>query len=290
MLIQGHNFNKAFKTKEELILNLKKIKESADFVKNNISITPEIGVILGSGLGDLAEEIENKEIIKYSDIPNMPASTIKGHKGQFVVGTLKGKKVIMMQGRVHYYEGNKMSDVVLPVYIMKELGVKNMIVTNAAGGVNENYTPGDLMIIKDHIDFAFSNPLIGSNDEEIGPRFPDMSEAYNKNLIFLAEKEAEKLGFSLQKGVYTMMTGPSYETPSEIKMLRMLGADAVGMSTVPEVIAANHCGIKVLGISCITNMAAGILQQPLNHQEVIETSNKVRSKFISLLKSILEVI
>lgn len=182
-----------------------------------------------------------------------------------------------------------MSDVVLPVYIMKELGVKNIIVTNAAGGVNENYIPGDLMIIKDHINFAFDNPLIGSNDEEIGTRFPDMSEAYNRNLIALAEKEAERLGFSLQKGIYAMMTGPSYETPAEIKMLRMLGADAVGMSTVPEVIAANHAGIKVLGISCITNMAAGILEQPLNHQEVIETSNKVRSKFISLLKSILEV-
>lgn len=290
MLIQGHNFNKAFKTEEELILNLKKIKESANFVKNNISIMPEIGVILGSGLGDLAEEIENKEIIKYSDIPNMPASTIKGHKGQFVVGTLKGKKVIMMQGRVHYYEGNKMSDVVLPVYIMKQLGVKNLIVTNAAGGVNENYNPGDLMLIEDHINFSFNNPLIGENDEEIGPRFPDMSQAYSKKLIMLAEEEAKKLGFSFQNGVYAMMTGPCYETPAEIRMLRKLGADAIGMSTVPEVIAANHCGIKVLGISCITNMAAGILEQPLNHKEVIETSNKVRAEFISLLKSILAAI
>ncbi|WP_251859508.1 purine-nucleoside phosphorylase [Clostridium sp. Marseille-Q2269] len=271
-------------------MNLKKIKESVNFVKNNISIMPEIGVILGSGLGDLAEEIENKEIIKYSDIPNMPASTIKGHKGQFVVGTLKGKKVIMMQGRVHYYEGNKMSDVVLPVYIMKQLGVKNLIVTNAAGGVNENYNPGDLMLIEDHINFSFNNPLIGENDEEIGPRFPDMSQAYSKKLIMIAEEEAKKLGFSFQNGVYAMMTGPCYETPAEIRMLRKLGADAVGMSTVPEVIAANHCGIKVLGISCITNMAAGILEQPLNHKEVIETSNKVRAEFISLLKSILAAI
>ncbi|GAA0743401.1 purine-nucleoside phosphorylase [Clostridium oceanicum] len=269
---------------------LEKLKESADFVKSKIKKQPEIGAILGSGLGDLANEIEEKTIVKYSDIPNMPVSTVKGHAGQFVFGKLNGKDVVMMQGRVHYYEGNKMQDVVLPLHIMRSLGVSKIIVTNAAGGVNENFEPGDLMIINDHINFAFDNPLMGKNNDEIGPRFPDMSEAYNKDLIKLAENEASKLDIRVKKGVYAMMTGPTYETPAEIRMLRVLGADAVGMSTVPEVIAANHAGIKVLGISCITNMAAGILAQPLNHKEVIETSNKVRSKFISLVRSIIKEI
>ncbi|WP_138207240.1 purine-nucleoside phosphorylase [Haloimpatiens lingqiaonensis] len=269
-------------------MDLSKLMESVEYVKSKINAEPEIGIILGSGLGDIAEEVENKITIKYSEVPNMPTSTVKGHAGQFVFGDLNGKKVIMMQGRFHYYEGNPMWLLSLPVYIMKYLGVKNLIVTNAAGGVNTSFVPGDLMIITDHINFASNNPLIGKNDDEIGARFPDMSEAYNKALRNLAKETAKKLNIDVKEGVYLMMTGPTYETPAEIRMARLLGGDAVGMSTVPEVIAANHCGLKVLGISCITNMAAGILDQPLNHAEVIETSNRVKSSFINLVKEIMK--
>lgn len=269
-------------------MNLIKIKDSVEYVKSKIKEPPEVGVILGSGLGELADEIEDKVIIKYSEIEHMPVSTVKGHAGQFVFGRLKGKKVVMMQGRVHFYEGHKMEDVVLPVYIMKKIGVEKLIVTNAAGGVNTGFKPGDLMIIKDHINFAFQNPLIGKNEEELGPRFPDMSCAYDRELIKSAKTCAAELNVDIQEGNYLMMSGPTYETPAEVRMVRLLGGDAVGMSTVPEVIAANHCGMKVLGISCITNMAAGILDQPLDHKEVIETSNRVKDKFISLVKGVIE--
>lgn len=264
-----------------------KVMESAKYIKQLAPMNIEIGVILGSGLGDLAEEIEDKIVIPYKDIPNMPRTTVSGHKGQFVIGKLCGKFVIMMQGRFHFYEGHKMDTLALPIYLMKYLGVRNLIVTNAAGGVNESFKPGDLMIIKDHINFSFDNPLIGENDEEIGPRFPDMTRAYPKGLREIAKKCGEKLNIKLQEGVYFMMTGPTYETPSEIKMVRILGGDAVGMSTVPDVISAVHCGLPVLGISCITNMAAGILDTPLNHKEVIETSQRVKSEFTSLIKSVI---
>lgn len=271
-------------------MEISKIEESVNYIKDKIENRPSIGIILGSGLGELAETIDNKVVIKYSDVPNLPVSTVKGHAGQFVFGEFNGKNVVMMQGRFHYYEGNLMKDLSLPVYIMKYLGVEKLIVTNAAGGVNTNFTPGDLMIIKDHINFAFTNPLIGKNDENIGARFPDMSEAYNKDLIKSAIKASNKLNIEIKQGTYAMMTGPTYETPAEIKMLRILGSDAVGMSTVPEVIAANHCGLKVLGISCITNMAAGILDQPLNHSEVIETSNKVKGTFKKLVSEIVAIL
>lgn len=264
-----------------------KVMESVKYIKQYVPMEIETGVILGSGLGDLADEIENKIIVPYKDIPNMPSTTVSGHKGQFVIGKLCGKNVIMMQGRFHFYEGHKMDTLALPIYIMKYLGVKKLIVTNAAGGVNEGYKPGDLMLIKDHINFSFDNPLIGENDEEIGPRFPDMTRAYPEELRKIAKNCAHKLNINLQEGVYFMMTGPTYETPSEIKMARILGGDAVGMSTVPDVISAVHCGLPVLGISCITNMAAGILDKPLNHKEVIETSQKVKSQFTSLIKSII---
>lgn len=264
-----------------------KVMESAEYIKKFVPMDIEIGVILGSGLGDLAEEIEEKIVIQYKDIPNMPRTTVSGHKGQFVIGKMCGKSVIMMQGRFHFYEGHKMDTLALPIYLMKYLGVKNLIVTNAAGGVNESYKPGDLMIIRDHINFSFDNPLIGENDEEIGPRFPDMTRAYPKELREVAKKCADKLNIKLQEGVYLMMTGPTYETPSEIKMARILGGDAVGMSTVPDVISAVHCGLPVLGISCITNMAAGILDAPLNHKEVIETSQRVKREFTSLIKSVI---
>ncbi len=271
-------------------MDLNKIIKSAEYIESKIKEKPEIGIILGSGLGDLADKVEDRVEVKYDEVPNMPVSTVKGHAGQFVFGKLNGKRVVMMQGRVHYYEGNKMEDVVLPVHIMKKIGVEKIIVTNAAGGVNTEFKPGDLMIITDHINFAFDNPLIGKNQDEFGPRFPDMSCAYNKELVNVAQKTAEDLKIKVKQGTYFMMTGPTYETPAEIKMVRILGGDAVGMSTVPEVIAANHCGMKILGISCITNMAAGILNQPLNHKEVIETSNMVKDKFISLISEIIKKI
>lgn len=268
-------------------MDIKIVMESVDYIKSKLSFEPEIGVILGSGLGDMADTVEERTVIKYSEVPNLPVSTVQGHAGQFVVGKLNGKKVIMMQGRFHYYEGYDISTLTLPIYIMKNLGVKSLIVTNAAGGVNTSFKPGDLMIINDHINFCGNSPLIGKNDDKIGPRFPDMSEAYSKEYVKLAHEVSHDLNLKLQEGVYMMFSGPTYETPSEVRMARILGADAVGMSTVPEVIAASHCKIKTLGISCITNMAAGILDQPLNHDEVIETSAKVKSQFVKLVKEII---
>lgn len=268
-------------------MDINKVREGVAYINKMLKGKPSIGVILGSGLGDMADKIENRCIIKYQDVPNLPKSTVKGHAGQFVFGDYMGKKVIMMQGRFHYYEGNKMEDIALPIYIMKEIGVEKLIVTNAAGGVNTSFDPGDLMLIEDHINFSGTNPLMGKNLDELGPRFPDMSNAYCKELLAIAENASKKVGVNTKKGVYMMFSGPTYETPAEVRMARTLGADAVGMSTVPEVIIANHCGIKVLGISCITNMAAGILDKPLNHLEVIETSNKVKDKFISLVSEIL---
>lgn len=264
------------------------LNNAIEFIKSKIDIKPEIGLILGSGLGDLANKIDGVKI-PYAKIPGFETSTVAGHAGQLVIGKLLGKTVVAMQGRFHFYEGHSMSKVVFPVKVMKKLGIEKLIVTNAAGGVNTEFTPGDLMIINDHINFMGTNPLIGEHDE-LGPRFPDMSSAYNKELIDLVYKVAENLKIELKEGVYLGGTGPSYETPAEIKMQRILGADAVGMSTVPEVIVANYLGIKVLGISCITNMAAGILGQPLNHEEVIETSAMVREKFIKLISESIKVI
>ena len=269
-------------------MELNKVKESVEYIKGKIDFKPEIGIILGSGLGDMADRVEDRVVIKYSEVPNMPVSTVHGHAGQFVCGTLEGKKVIMMQGRFHYYEGHPMRVLALPIHIMKFLGVESLIVTNACGGVNTDFVPGDLMIINDHINFTSSNPLIGSNDEEIGPRFPDMSTAYNREYIKLAKSVAASLDMNLKEGVYMMFTGPTYETPAEVRLARIVGADAVGMSTVPEVIVANHCGLKILGISCITNMAAGILDQPLNQEEVIETSKMVKEKFVALVKGVVK--
>lgn len=265
-----------------------KIKQAADFIKEKINAIPEIALILGSGLGVLADEVENRVEIDYSDIPNFPISTVKGHEGRFVYGDLGGKKVIMMQGRFHFYEGYDLKTVVLPVRVLKTLGVDKLIVTNASGGVNQSFTPGELMIITDHINMCGENPLRGKNLDEMGTRFPDMSSPYNRDFIDIAKKAAMECKIDIKSGVYMMMSGPCYETPAEIRMARILGADAIGMSTVPEVIAANHCGIRVLGISCITNMAAGILNQPLSHQEVIETSNRVKEGFKSLIRGIVK--
>lgn len=268
-------------------MDMIEIEKSVHYVSSMIKEKPDIAVILGSGLGELAQMAEDKTVIKFEDVPNMPASTVKGHAGQFVCGKIKGRKVFMMQGRIHYYEGNKMESIALPIYIMKKMGINKLIVTNAAGGVNTEFKPGDLMIIRDHINFAFNNPLIGKNDEKIGPRFPDMSQAYDRQFIDAAEKCSKDLNIEVKEGTYCMMPGPSYETPAEVRMVRILGGDAVGMSTVPEVIAAAHCGMRVLGISCITNMACGILNKPLSHKEVIETSEKVKNKFTSLISEII---
>ncbi|QYY43760.1 purine-nucleoside phosphorylase [Aneurinibacillus thermoaerophilus] len=266
------------------------IAEVKAYIESITDIKPEIGLILGSGLGVLADEIENPAVIPYKEIPHFPVSTVEGHKGQLVIGTLKGKNVVAMQGRFHYYEGYGLDAVTFPVRVMRAIGVDRMIVTNAAGGVNESYAPGDLMLIKDHINFTGRNPLIGPNDEKLGVRFPDMSTAYCPDLRALAHKVANAHGIKVQEGVYVGLLGPSYETPAEICMLRILGGDAVGMSTVPEVIVARHAGIRVLGISCISNMAAGILPQPLSHEEVMETTEKVKSAFLTLVKAIIKEI
>jgi len=266
------------------------MKNSLDYINSKIAplgFKPEIGIILGSGLGEIADEIKGIEI-SYSEIPGFKSSGVHGHAGKLVIGKLGSKTVVAMQGRLHYYEGNTIQEVVYPVRVMKLLGIEKLIVTNAAGGVNTNYTPGDLMIIGDHLNLLGNNPLIGKNNDELGPRFLDMSYAYDKSFIDLAEKTAKELNIKTQKGVYAAMTGPTYETPAEVRMLRTLGADAVGMSTVPEVIVANHMEVKVLGISCITNMAAGILDQPLNHEEVIETANIVKKDFKALIKTVIE--
>lgn len=264
------------------------IIEAKKYIESNLVDIPDIGMILGSGLGVLGDEATNKNIIDYSNIPNFPVSTIEGHKGRFIFGEIANRKVAIMQGRFHYYEGYSMKEVVFPVWVMRALGIKKLIVTNAAGGVNTDFVPGDLMLINDHINFMGQNPLIGSNLHDFGTRFPDMSNAYSSSMRDIAKKASADLNIQLKEGVYVSMTGPAYETPAEIKMARILGADAVGMSTVPEVIAANHAGMDVIGISCITNMAAGVLDKPLSHDEVIRTADEVKDKFIKLVMAIIK--
>lgn len=247
----------------------------------------EIAVILGSGLGDYVDALQDARYLDYKDIPCFPVSTVAGHAGRWWVGTLHGKRVYMMQGRFHSYEGYDMWTVTMPIRVMSKLGVKKLIVTNAAGGVNTEYKPGDLMLINDFINLSGKNPLTGPNLDEFGPRFPDMTYAYSPELKKLTAEVAEKLNISIQKGVYCWLNGPTYETPAEIRMVRTLGADAVGMSTVPETIVGRHCGMDVLGVSCITNMAAGILDQPLNHQEVMETGLRVKDTFSALIDGVI---
>ncbi|GGB33959.1 purine-nucleoside phosphorylase [Virgibacillus dakarensis] len=271
-------------------MNQVEINEASTFILEKLTAEPSIGLILGSGLGVLADKIENQVVIPYSEIPHFPVSTVSGHKGQLVAGVLEGKQVIAMQGRFHFYEGYSMKQVTFPVRVMKEIGITSLVVTNAAGGINESFAPGDLMLITDHINNMGTNPLIGPNDEAIGARFPDMSQVYDKAYIKHAEACAKKLAVGIQKGVYVGNTGPAYETPAEIKMLRRWGGDAVGMSTVPEVIVAGHADLRVLGISCISNMAAGILDQPLTHQEVIETTEKVRENFLQFVQEIVRTL
>lgn len=262
---------------------LKQIEEAAQYIAGLAPVKPEVGLILGSGLGVLADSIENAVTIHYGDIPHFPVSTVEGHAGELLIGTVGGRPVLMMKGRFHMYEGYEGRTVTFPIRVMRALGIKTLLVTNAAGGVNTSYSPGDLMLIQDHLNLTNGNPLIGPNHPELGVRFPDMSEAYSKRLRRTAKEVAESQGFRLQEGVYAGLMGPSYETPAEIRMLRILGADAVGMSTVSEVIIARHSGIEVLGISCISNMAAGILDQPLSHDEVMETTERVKAKFLKLV-------
>lgn len=265
---------------------LSKIEESSQFIKSKYNKKIEIGIILGTGLSDIVKDIERIVTINYKDIPNFPVSTVEGHAGEFIIGKLNGKITAVLNGRVHYYEGYSMEQVTFAVRVLKKLGINDLIISNAAGGMNPDFNPGDLMIITDHINFLGTNPLIGRNYEEIGPRFPDMSNAYDKKLVKLALKAAENLDIKVRTGVYLAVSGPSYETPAELRMFRKVGGDAVGMSTVPEVIAANHMGMNVLGISCITDMAIPDNLQVLDHEKVIETANKSMKKFVSLVKEI----
>ncbi|GGN95363.1 purine-nucleoside phosphorylase [Saccharibacillus kuerlensis] len=268
-------------------MNAGTIQEAADYIRSKTDLTPEIGLILGSGLGILANLIEDAVSIPYEDIPHFPVSTVEGHEGELLIGTIKGRPVVMMKGRFHMYEGYGPEVTAFPVRVMKNLGVSGLLVTNAAGGVNTSFKPGDLMLLSDHLNLTGTSPLIGPNDSALGVRFPDMSEAYSRRLRAAAKEAASEHDFNFQEGVYAGLLGPTYETPAEIRMLRTLGADAVGMSTVSETIVARHAGIEVLGISCITNMAAGILDQPLSHDEVMETADMVKEKFLGLVLSII---
>ena len=270
-------------TYEKLQKSLASIRKVTDF-------KPEIGITLGSGLGGLTEKIDKACEISYKDIEGFPVSTVSGHEGKFIFGTLSGKRVVVMSGRVHFYEGYRMEEVVTPVRIMGLLGAKTVLLTNAAGGINLDFKPGDLMMITDHISLFVQNPLLGQNAVELGPRFPDMSTVYDRTLQEKIRQAAAATGFDIKEGVYVQLTGPSYETPAEIRMLRKIGADAAGMSTVVEAIAANHMGLRVAGISCITNMAAGILDQPLNHEEVKATADMVKEKFEELVMEFIKII
>ncbi len=248
---------------------------------------PQVGVILGSGLGSFADGLEDRKVVPYGELPHFPKSSVPGHEGRLVLGGVGGVSAVVMQGRVHAYEGYTPAQVSFPARVLCGLGIRTLVVTNAAGGVNLSFKPGDLMAITDHLNLSGSNPLTGPNDERLGPRFPDMSTAYTPKLRQLLLATAEKAQVKLHSGVYAIISGPSYETPAEIRMLRTLGADAVGMSTVPEVIVAAHMGVKVAGVSCITNLAAGIGTAPLSHDEVAHTANQVREVFSRLLTQFL---
>jgi len=263
------------------------LNKAAEFIEGKTGkFKPEIGIILGSGLGELADEYCEKAL-SYAEIPGFEVSTVSGHKGRLVFAEINGKKVVMMQGRFHFYEGHSIQKVVFPVKVMKKLGVKTLIVTNAAGGVNPEFKPADLMIITDHINFMGTNPLIGANDNDMGERFPDMSEVYTKKDIELVKITGKKLGIGLREGVYMALTGPSYETPAEVRMARTLGADAIGMSTVPEAVTARWAGMDVIGLSCICNSAAGVSTVGLSHKDVIEAANTAKEKFKKLVKEII---
>lgn len=257
-------------------------------VREVTNFTPEIGIVLGSGLGDFARLVDRKAEVSYASLPGFPVSTVAGHAGKLIFGYVRAVPVVVMQGRVHYYEGYSMNEVVAPIRLMGLLGAKKLLLTNAAGGVNTSFTPGDLMLITDHISAFVPSPLRGENPQELGPRFPDMSRVYDEEMGRAVLEAGEKLGQELRQGVYLQWQGPNYETPAEIRMFRTLGADAVGMSTVCEAIAARHMGLRVCAISCITNMACGILPKPLSHEEVQQTADRVKDKFQALVLESLE--
>jgi purine-nucleoside phosphorylase len=264
------------------------VEQAADYLRPRVGQRPEVGVVLGSGLGDFAGRLQDAVSIPYSDIPNWPASGVVGHAGTLVVGTMGRRRVAALSGRVHYYEGHSLHTVTFATRVVGMLGVRQLILTNAAGGINLDFKPGTLMIIDDHINLMGSNPLVGPNDERFGPRFPDMTEAYSKRLRRIAGEAARERGIAVAHGVYVAVHGPSYETPAEIRYLRTIGADAVGMSTVPETIAGRHMGVEILGISCITNPAAGVLPQPLVHDEVMAVARRVHGEFSALLEGTIE--
>jgi len=266
------------------------IENALERLRPLVNDTCKIGLVLGSGLGSYAERIQNKRFLAYSEIPGFPQSRVEGHAGRFVVGELFGKTVVCMQGRFHYYEGYPQAQLAIPIRAMKRLGVEKLLLTNAAGGVNLDFLPGDLMLISDHINFSGSHPLIGENDASFGPRFPDQTNVYDRQLRAGVKAAANEIGVTLREGVYMMFSGPTFESPAEIVFARTVGADAVGMSTVPEAIAATHCGIQTIGISLITNMAAGILNQPLSHEEVQETAALASERFSRLVDRIVETV
>jgi purine-nucleoside phosphorylase len=263
-----------------------RVDETASHIRSRCGTVPDTAIVLGSGLGDFADHLRDGIAMPYRDLPHWPAATVIGHSGQLVIGNLGNRRVAALAGRAHFYEGHDLSTVVFAVRVMGRLGVKRLILTNAAGGINTGFAQGALMIIDDHINLLGSNPLVGPNDDRFGVRFPDMSEVYSSRLRRVADEAAAAAGVPVTHGVYVATHGPSYETPAEIRFFRSIGADAVGMSTVPEAIAARHMGLEVLGISCITNMAAGVLPGPLNHEEVMDTARRVRGSFIALLEAI----
>lgn len=265
-----------------------KVIESVNYIKSKVDKKPVVAVILGSGLGNLASVVENSKYIEYKDIPNFPQTTVAGHEGRLVFGEISGVEVVLMQGRFHYYEGYTMKQVTYPVYVMQQLGIKKLIVTNACGGINTSFTPGTLMIINDFINLVSDNPLIGVNDERFGLRFPDMSEPYKIEFIDKAKAIADEIGVEYKEGVYAGFMGPYYETAAEIRSIGRQGADAVGMSTVPETIAANYLGMDVLGIACITNMATGIQKVKHSHERVVETARKSSTKLCKWVVKIIE--
>lgn len=265
-------------------------REAAGAIRRSVARTPEVAVILGSGLGALASEVSADAAIAYKEIPHFPCPRVEGHAGRLVVGTLEGRSVAVMQGRAHFYEGYSMAEVVFPVRVLHALGARVLIVSNAAGGLNRQWQAGDLMVITDHINFMGANPLVGPNEAELGPRFPDMSAAYDKDLVALTETAALGLGITLRRGIYVGVSGPSYETPAELRMLARWGADAVGMSTVHEVIAARHAGMRVLGLTAITDMATGEAVAPVTHEEVLAVARGLEPRFVRLVRRIIAIL
>jgi len=264
-----------------------RVSEAAEFLRGRGFGGADVGVVLGSGLGPFADQMAETFGIEYRDVPHWPASNVIGHAGRLVGGTVQGRHVLALSGRAHFYEGHDLRTVTFAVRVLSRLGIQTLLLTNAAGGINTKFSQGALMVIDDHINLLGTNPLVGPNEDRFGPRFPDMSEVYSKRLRGLADEVARVIGLSIEHGVYIAVHGPSYETPAEIRAFRTLGADAVGMSTVPEAIVARQMGIEVLGISCISNMAAGVLPYPLNHEEVMATTQRVRAEFIALLEGII---